>query len=58
MSTTQEKIASINRYNVNRYNPNNIEVLESCIASMIKENVYDKDILLTTLKLYQFNSDR
>uniref|UniRef100_A0A915DXM1 CSN8/PSMD8/EIF3K domain-containing protein n=1 Tax=Ditylenchus dipsaci TaxID=166011 RepID=A0A915DXM1_9BILA len=43
---------------VNRYNPNNIDVLEKCITFMIKENKYDKDVLLTTLKLYQFNSDR
>lgn len=43
---------------VNRYNPNNIENLEACILLMIKENQYDKDILLTTLKLYQFNTER
>ena len=40
---------------VNRYNPNNIEKLELCISLMIKENVYNKDILLTVLKLYQLN---
>lgn len=43
---------------VNRYNPNNIESLEECISLMVKENHYHKDILLTTLKLYQFNQDR
>jgi len=40
---------------VNRYNPNNIPTLESCITAMIKENKYDKDILMTLLKLYQLN---
>jgi translation initiation factor 3 subunit K len=40
---------------VNRYNPNNIEKLEQCISLMSKENVYNKDILLTVLKLYQLN---
>ena len=40
---------------VNRYNPNNIEKLELCISLMVKENVYNKDILLTVLKLYQLN---
>ncbi|KAI1713504.1 CSN8/PSMD8/EIF3K family domain-containing protein [Ditylenchus destructor] len=43
---------------VNRYNPNNIDKLEACITLMVKENKYDKDVLLTTLKLYQFNPDR
>uniref|UniRef100_A0A7E4URK0 Eukaryotic translation initiation factor 3 subunit K n=1 Tax=Panagrellus redivivus TaxID=6233 RepID=A0A7E4URK0_PANRE len=40
---------------VNRYNPNNIPKLEACINLMTKENQYDKDILLTVLKLYQLN---
>ncbi|VDK44975.1 unnamed protein product [Anisakis simplex] len=43
---------------VNRYNPNNIEILENCIQAMVQENQYDKDILFTTLKLYQLNPDR
>ncbi|CAD5208735.1 unnamed protein product [Bursaphelenchus xylophilus] len=40
---------------VNRYNPNHIAPLQECITAMIKEDTYDKDILLTTLKLYQLN---
>ncbi|TKR69117.1 hypothetical protein L596_021313 [Steinernema carpocapsae] len=40
---------------VNRYNPNQIEFLERIIHLMVQENQYDKDILLTTLKLYQLN---
>ncbi|VDO20334.1 unnamed protein product [Brugia timori] len=43
---------------VNRYNPNNVETLESCIEAMVQENQYDKDILVTTLKLYQLNPDK
>lgn len=43
---------------VNRYNPNNIEILEKCINAMVHENQYDKDILFTTLKLYQLNQDK
>lgn len=43
---------------VNRYNPNNVETLEKCIEAMVQENQYDKDILVTTLKLYQLNSDK
>ncbi len=41
-----------------RYNPNNVGILEQCIQAMIDENEYDKDIVLTTLKLYQLNPDR
>ena len=40
---------------VNRYNPNHIGKLQECITAMIRENNYDKDVLLTTLKLYQLN---
>ena len=40
---------------VNRYNPNHITKLQECITAMITENNYDKDVLLTTLKLYQLN---
>lgn len=40
---------------VNRYNPNHIPKLQECIAAMISEGTYDKDVLLTTLKLYQLN---
>ncbi|VDK73018.1 unnamed protein product [Gongylonema pulchrum] len=43
---------------VNRYNPNNVEMLEKCIEAMVQENQYDKDILVTTLKLYQLNADK
>lgn len=43
---------------VNRYNPNNVDTLESCIEAMVQENQYDKDILVTTLKLYQLNPDK
>ncbi|KAI6174925.1 Eukaryotic translation initiation factor 3 subunit K [Aphelenchoides bicaudatus] len=40
---------------VNRYNPNHIPKLQECITAMIRENNYSKDVLLTTLKLYQLN---
>lgn len=43
---------------VNRYNPNNIPKLETCVQLMVKENMYDKDILLTILKLYQLNPSK
>ncbi|KAH7722519.1 eukaryotic translation initiation factor 3 subunit K [Aphelenchoides avenae] len=43
---------------VNRYNPGNVEQLEKCISLMITGNHYDKDILLTTLKLYQLNPQK
>uniref|UniRef100_A0A0N5AET5 Eukaryotic translation initiation factor 3 subunit K n=1 Tax=Syphacia muris TaxID=451379 RepID=A0A0N5AET5_9BILA len=43
---------------VNRYNPNHITILEDCINAMVHENQYDKDILFTTLKLYQLNQDK
>lgn len=43
---------------VNRYNPQHIPELQECIKAMIKEGAYDKDILLTTLKLYQLNPKR
>jgi len=43
---------------VNRYNPNNIELLEQSIQLMVREVKYDKDILLTTLKLYQLNPQK
>uniref|UniRef100_A0A0N5C337 Eukaryotic translation initiation factor 3 subunit K n=1 Tax=Strongyloides papillosus TaxID=174720 RepID=A0A0N5C337_STREA len=41
---------------INKYNPGNITLLEECIEAMISENKYDKNILLTTLKLYQLNT--
>uniref|UniRef100_A0AAF5CRJ2 Eukaryotic translation initiation factor 3 subunit K n=1 Tax=Strongyloides stercoralis TaxID=6248 RepID=A0AAF5CRJ2_STRER len=41
---------------INKYNPGNIELLEDCVEAMINENKYDKNILLTTLKLYQLNT--
>jgi hypothetical protein len=40
---------------VNRYNPGHIPKLQQCIKAMINEGRYDKDVLLTTLKLYQLN---
>ena len=44
---------------VNRYNPENIPNLEKAIRMMIDDhNCYDKDILLTTLKLYQLNVEK
>lgn len=43
---------------VNRYNPGHIGPLQDCIRAMIKEGAYDKDVLLTTLKLYQLNPKR
>ncbi|CAD6187031.1 unnamed protein product [Caenorhabditis auriculariae] len=43
---------------VNRYNPENVNDLAACVQAMAAENKYDKDIVLTVLKLYQLNPDR
>ncbi|PAV92019.1 hypothetical protein WR25_22686 [Diploscapter pachys] len=43
---------------VNRYNPENVTELAKCVHAMVAENKYDKDILLTILKLYQLNPDK
>ncbi|CAI5453511.1 unnamed protein product [Caenorhabditis angaria] len=43
---------------VNRYNPENVGDLAACVQAMINENKYDKDIVLTILKLYQLNPDK
>ncbi|GMR60060.1 hypothetical protein PMAYCL1PPCAC_30255, partial [Pristionchus mayeri] len=43
---------------VNRYNPENVTELQQCVAAMASENRYDRDIALTTLKLYQLNPDK
>ncbi|KAI6227392.1 Eukaryotic translation initiation factor 3 subunit K [Aphelenchoides fujianensis] len=40
---------------INKFNPHHIQPLQECITAMIRENQYDKDVLLTTLKLYQLN---
>ncbi|TKR60464.1 hypothetical protein L596_027707 [Steinernema carpocapsae] len=40
---------------VNRYNPNQIQDLEKTVKLMVEEVQYDKDVLLTLLKLYQLN---
>uniref|UniRef100_A0AC35TW02 Eukaryotic translation initiation factor 3 subunit K n=1 Tax=Rhabditophanes sp. KR3021 TaxID=114890 RepID=A0AC35TW02_9BILA len=41
---------------INRYNPGNIPLLEKLIDAMVSEKKYDKDVLLTTLKLFQLNT--
>ncbi|ULT89810.1 hypothetical protein L5515_008160 [Caenorhabditis briggsae] len=43
---------------VNRYNPENVAELAACVQAMVAENKYDKDIVLTILKLYQLNPER
>ncbi|CAB3397778.1 unnamed protein product [Caenorhabditis bovis] len=43
---------------VNRYNPENVSSLAACVEAMVHENKYDKDIVLTILKLYQLNPDK
>ncbi|XGW04109.1 hypothetical protein V3C99_015346 [Haemonchus contortus] len=43
---------------VNRYNPENVGDLARCVQAMATENEYDRDIVLTILKLYQLNPDK
>ncbi|KAK6754518.1 hypothetical protein RB195_013490 [Necator americanus] len=43
---------------VNRYNPENVGDLGKCVQLMASENQYDRDIVLTILKLYQLNPDK
>ncbi|EYC21838.1 hypothetical protein Y032_0018g3557 [Ancylostoma ceylanicum] len=43
---------------VNRYNPENVGDLAKCVQLMASENQYDRDIVLTILKLYQLNPDK
>uniref|UniRef100_A0A1I7TQM0 Eukaryotic translation initiation factor 3 subunit K n=1 Tax=Caenorhabditis tropicalis TaxID=1561998 RepID=A0A1I7TQM0_9PELO len=43
---------------VNRYNPENVADLADCVQAMVTENKYDKDIVLTILKLYQLNPEK
>lgn len=43
---------------VNRYNPENVNELAKCVQLMASENRYDRDIVLTILKLYQLNPDK
>ncbi|KNC99689.1 uncharacterized protein SPPG_05069 [Spizellomyces punctatus DAOM BR117] len=40
---------------VDRYNPQNIPVLESYVEEQMERDVYDRDACLAVLKLYQFN---
>ncbi|VDO80989.1 unnamed protein product [Heligmosomoides polygyrus] len=41
-----------------RYNPENVGDLARCVQAMATENQYDRDIVLTILKLYQLNPDK
>lgn len=41
-----------------RYNPENVSELSACVKAMVAENEYDRDVLLTVLKLYQLNPDK
>lgn len=43
---------------VNRYNPENVGDLAACVQAMVTENKYDKDVVLTILKLYQLNPEK
>ena len=40
---------------IDRYNPDNIPVLEEYVQKQIEENKYNLDANLALLKLYQFN---
>ena len=40
---------------IERYNPENIKILESYIEAQVRENGYDLEANLALLKLYQFN---
>ncbi|VDK75985.1 unnamed protein product [Cylicostephanus goldi] len=41
-----------------KYNPENVGELAKCVQLMASENHYDRDIVLTVLKLYQLNPDK
>ena len=41
--------------NLCRYNPMNVGDLTKCVERMVSDNVYDKDVCLTILKLFQLN---
>ena len=41
---------------IERYNPENITLLESYVDAQVRENGYDLEANLALLKLYQFNS--
>ncbi|KAI3409805.1 hypothetical protein GPALN_006180 [Globodera pallida] len=55
IGTFEELKKIIDIRGVNRYNPNNAPALERAVDLMIKETKYDKDIMMTLLKLYQLN---
>uniref|UniRef100_A0A915JNY4 Eukaryotic translation initiation factor 3 subunit K n=1 Tax=Romanomermis culicivorax TaxID=13658 RepID=A0A915JNY4_ROMCU len=42
---------------VNRYNPQTLNLLESCLNAQLDENEYDLEVNLTILKLYQLNGN-
>ncbi|KAL7080376.1 hypothetical protein ACQ4LE_000146 [Meloidogyne hapla] len=51
----EEARAHIDISGINRYNPTQVAQLEYAVQLMISETKYDKDILMTLLKLYQLN---
>ncbi|KAF7632551.1 Eukaryotic translation initiation factor 3 subunit K [Meloidogyne graminicola] len=53
--TFDEARAHIDITGINRYNPTQVAQLEYAVQFMISETKYDKDILMTLLKLYQLN---
>nr|XP_054327641.1 eukaryotic translation initiation factor 3 subunit K-like [Pongo pygmaeus] len=40
---------------IDRYNPENLAILERYVETQAKENAYDLEANLAVLKLYQFN---
>jgi len=51
----QETVASISRSDIDRYNPDNIRILEQYVDVQAKDNTYDLEANLLLLKLYQLN---
>nr|CAD2169776.1 unnamed protein product [Meloidogyne enterolobii] len=51
----EEARSNIDISGINRYNPTQVAQLEYVVQLMISETKYDKDILMTLLKLYQLN---
>jgi translation initiation factor 3 subunit K len=53
-----QRNVQINLIGVNRYNPQNIEMLEAYIDEQIANDKYDPEPNFTVLKLYQLNPDK
>jgi len=53
--TLTDVLASISESHIDRYNPENIRILEDYVEQQARENTYDLEANLLLLKLYQLN---